>query len=378
MKTWFILQHKDKNTAARAGTILTDHGLIETPIFMPVGTEGTVKALTQEHLLQSVQAQIILGNTYHLYLRPGTETLTKAGGLHEFIGWPKPMLTDSGGYQIFSLSDIRKITTEGVVFKSHLDGSKHLFSPENNVSIQRDIGADFFMALDECTPYPCDKKYAIKSLKITHAWLDRCWQAFCQSSPRYKHDQLFIPIIQGSVYEDLRQESTEEILSYHTPIVAIGGLSVGEPEDILYGITRKVCDCIPQQTGRYLMGVGTPSNLLHCIEAGIDMFDCVLPTRNARHGLIYTSQGILHIKNAKWKNDLSPIDPQSNAVESKTYTKAYLHHLVRSGEILGATLASIQNLSFFTQLMKQARIHILQDIFTSWKASILPVITRKL
>lgn len=378
MKTWFIVQHADKNTKARAGTILTDHGAIDTPIFMPVGTEGTVKGLTQDHLMNSVDAQIILGNTYHLYLRPGTSTLLAAGGLHQFINWSKPMLTDSGGFQIFSLSDIRKITADGVIFKSHLDGSKHLFSPEKNVTVQREIGADLFMALDECTPYPCDKKYARKSLKITHDWLDRCWQAYRQSSPIYAYDQLLIPIIQGSVYDDLRIESTQEALSYKTPIVAIGGLSVGEPEDLLYGITRRVCEHIPVQTGRYLMGVGTPANLLHCIEAGIDMFDCVLPTRNARHGLIYTSEGIIHIKNAKWKNDFSPIDAQSEAGESQKHTKAYLHHLVRSGEMLGATLASIQNLSFFLQLMKQARVEILNDNFSWWKNSILPIISRKL
>lgn len=378
MKTWFILQHTDKTTRARAGTILTDHGLIETPVFMPVGTEGTVKALTQEHLMNSVQAQIILGNTYHLYLRPGTTTLMQSGGLHEFMSWPRPMLTDSGGYQIFSLSDIRKITAEGVIFKSHHDGSKHLFSPESNVHIQREIGADLFMALDECTPYPCDKKYARKSLLITHAWLDRCWQAYCQSNPKYSHDQLFIPIIQGSVYEDLRRESTEEILSYKTPIVAIGGLSVGEPDDLLYGISSRVCEQIPFQVGRYLMGVGTPTNLLQCIEAGVDMFDCVLPTRNARHGLIYTSDGVLHIKNAKWKNDFSPLDTRSRAPESQKYTKAYLHHLIRSGEMLGAILASIQNLSFFMQLMKDARQQILQDNFGEWKRHLLPQISRKL
>lgn len=374
----FDLLHKDNSSAARAGLIHTDHGLIETPIFMPVGTSATVKAVHQSELESQVRAQIILGNTYHLYLRPGCDVISTAGGLHQFMHWPKPLLTDSGGYQVFSLSERRKIKEEGVVFHSHIDGSKHLFTPENVVDTQRILGSDIMMALDECPAYPCEKKYAYRSMEITHRWLQRGFDYFNQTKTLYGHRQIYVPIAQGSMYEDLRAKSVETICSYDNPIYAIGGLSVGEPvEELLKYV--KICTAImPSKSARYLMGVGTPGNLLDCIEQGIDMFDCVLPTRNARHGIIYTKSGILHIKNLKWRTDFTAIDHDSDADTSRVHTKAYLRHLFMTKEILAAQIASIQNLSFYLWLMRQARQEILKDNFKKWKADILIKINHKL
>jgi queuine tRNA-ribosyltransferase len=377
MKPSFNLLCTDSQSSARAGELHTAHGVVETPIFMPVGTAGTVKTVHQHELTNTVQAQIILGNTYHLYLRPGLETLQQAGGLHRFIGWNKPMLTDSGGYQVYSLSQRRKIKEEGVQFMSHIDGSRHFFTPEYAVDIQRIIGADIIMAFDECTPFPCDYKYAAKSLALTHRWLDRCLNHFDQTEPLYGHGQLLAPIVQGSVYKDLRMESAHYIAEKNQSVNAIGGLSVGEPAPLLYEMTGLCCDILPTQHARYLMGVGTPENLLECIALGVDMFDCVLPTRNARHGLIYTSQGILHIKNEKWKRDFSLIDPGLEETETP-YTKAYLRHLIHSGEFLGMQIASLQNLRFYLWLVKEARTQIQNGTFTAWKNQLLPVITRKL
>ncbi len=375
---WFETTNSCPDTKARAGCIRTNHGAVHTPIFMPVGTKGSVKGISQEELADQVGAEIILGNTYHLYLRPGTSILQNAGGLHQFIRWTKPILTDSGGYQIFSLAQMRKLSEEGAVFQSHIDGSKHLFTPENNVDIQRIIGADFIMAFDECTPYPCDYHYAKNSLQITHQWLKRGWEYFNNSQPKYPYPQLFIPIIQGSTYPELRILSTENVLRYENDIYAIGGLSVGEPEEILYDITEKVCDLIPGDKARYLMGVGTPINLLECISRGIDMFDCVLPTRNARHGLLYTRKGVIHIKNAKWKTDYNPIDAESPNESCRYYSKAYLHHLFRNGEMLGARLASLQNLSFYMALVKEARNEIIGGTFKEWKEGLVKQMNQKL
>ncbi len=363
----YKLEATDPKSSARAGTLETDHGIIQTPIFMPVGTQGTVKAVHQKELVDQVNAQIILGNTYHLYLRPGMEVIEAAGGLHKFIGWDKPMLTDSGGYQVFSLSGQRKLKEEGAIFKSHIDGSKHLFSPENTIEIQRKIGADIIMAFDECTPYPCEYNYAKKSLAMTHRWLDRCIKHFENTEPLYGHKQVFAPIVQGSTYNDLRQESAEVIASKGAEINAIGGLSVGEPHEDLYAMTDLVCKILPVDKPRYLMGVGTPSNLLECVALGIDMFDCVLPTRNARHGHLYTSEGVINIKNEKWKKDYSPIDPQSKSLTSRKHSKAYLRHLFNVKEQLGAQIASLHNLSFFLWLMEEARVQIIKGTFSSWK-----------
>ena len=363
----YKLEATDPKSSARAGTLETDHGIIQTPIFMPVGTQGTVKAVHQKELVDQVNAQIILGNTYHLYLRPGMEVIEAAGGLHKFIGWDKPMLTDSGGYQVFSLSGQRKLKEEGAIFKSHIDGSKHLFSPENTIDIQRKIGADIIMAFDECTPYPCEYNYAKKSLAMTHRWLDRCIKHFENTEPLYGHKQVFAPIVQGSTYNDLRQESAEVIASKGAEINAIGGLSVGEPHEDLYAMTDLVCNILPVDKPRYLMGVGTPSNLLECVALGIDMFDCVLPTRNARHGHLYTSEGVINIKNEKWKKDYSPIDPQSKSLTSRKHSKAYLRHLFNVKEQLGAQIASLHNLSFFLWLMEEARVQIIKGTFSSWK-----------
>ncbi len=363
----YKLEATDPKSSARAGTLETDHGIIQTPIFMPVGTQGTVKAVHQKELVDQVNAQIILGNTYHLYLRPGMEVIEAAGGLHKFIGWDKPMLTDSGGYQVFSLSGQRKLKEEGAIFKSHIDGSKHLFSPENTIDIQRKIGADIIMAFDECTPYPCEYNYAKKSLAMTHRWLDRCIKHFENTEPLYGHKQVFAPIVQGSTYNDLRQESAEVIASKGAEINAIGGLSVGEPHEDLYVMTDLVCNILPVDKPRYLMGVGTPSNLLECVALGIDMFDCVLPTRNARHGHLYTSEGVINIKNEKWKKDYSPIDPQSKSLTSRKHSKAYLRHLFNVKEQLGAQIASLHNLSFFLWLMEEARVQIIKGTFSSWK-----------
>jgi queuine tRNA-ribosyltransferase len=363
----FTIQHSDPASKARAGVIQTDHGPVETPIFMPVGTQGTVKAVHFSELEQEVKAQIILGNTYHLYLRPGLDILRKAGGLHAFNTWKKPILTDSGGYQVYSLSHRRKLTAQGVVFQSHIDGSKHLFTPENVMDIQRTIGADFIMAFDECTPYPCDYGYAKKSLKITHDWLLRCFQRLDTTEPLYGYEQTLIPIVQGSVYKDLRKESAEFVAAQNRPANAIGGLAVGEPAEIMYEMTELVCDILPADKPRYLMGVGTPANILEAIALGVDMFDCVMPTRNARHGLLFTTEGIINIKNQKWKEDFSPIDENVPCETSRKHTKAYLRHLFVVEEYLAAQIASLQNLSFYLWLVTEARNKIKEGTFTIWK-----------
>lgn len=374
----FELTHTDPKSNARAGTITTQHGSIQTPIFMPVGTAGTVKAVHQHELKNDIKAQIILGNTYHLYLRPSLSVLKQAGGLHQFNGWHQPILTDSGGYQVYSLSKTRKITPEGVQFRSHIDGSKHLFTPENVMDIQRIIGADFIMAFDECTPYPCEYKYAKNSMHLTHSWLQRCITHFDNTSPLYGYEQTLIPIVQGSTYADLRRQSAETIAAHNRPANAIGGLSVGEPAEEMYAITDLMCQILPQNRPRYLMGVGTPANILECIALGIDMFDCVMPTRNARHGLLFTAEGIMHIRNQKWQHDYSPIDAQSPVPTSQTHTKAYLRHLFISQEILGAQLASLHNLGFYLWLVTQARQKIIEGTFATWKNEMIPKVSQKL
>lgn len=363
----FTLSGSDPLSKARAGLLETDHGVIETPIFMPVGTAGTVKAVHQHELINDIQAQIILGNTYHLYLRPGLEVLQNAGGLHKFIGWDKPILTDSGGYQVYSLTEVRKIREEGVTFRSHIDGSKHLFTPENVMDTQRIIGADIIMAFDECTPYPCDYKYAKKSMEMTHRWLARCCKRFDETDPIYGYNQTLFPIVQGSVYKDLRLKSAEAIASFEREGNAIGGLSVGEPADEMYAMVEVVCSVLPEHKPRYLMGVGTPANLLENIALGIDMFDCVMPTRNARNGMLFTQEGIINIKNKKWEQDYTPIDENSDLWADRQYSKAYLRHLIRSKEILGAQIASLHNLHFYLWLVKEARKHILAGDFYDWK-----------
>ncbi len=374
----FIKLHQDKSSKARAGILKTDRGEILTPIFMPVGTSATVKAVHQRELEEVIRAQIILGNTYHLYLRPGLDIIREAGGLHSFMNWHRPILTDSGGYQVYSLSSRRKLSQDGVKFQSHIDGSSHTFTPESVVEIQRILGSDVMMALDECTPYPCERSYAQKSLKLTNDWLIKGYQKYKETEPLYGKDQIFVPISQGSLYDDLRKSSCEFNAGFDSPLYAIGGLSVGEPEDELYRMTEIATSVMPDDRGRYLMGVGTPANLLECISLGIDMFDCVLPTRNARHGILYTSEGIIHIRNQKWKNDFNPIDLNSNAETSRNHTKAYLRHLFMSSEILGAQIASIHNLSFYLQLMQTAREQILLDQFASWKNKTLSIINTRL
>ena len=366
------------DSKARAGVVHTAHGDIETPIFMPVGTAGTVKAVHQRELENDIQAHIILGNTYHLYLRPGTPLLEKAGGLHKFNGWNKPILTDSGGYQVYSLSDNRKINDEGVTFKSHIDGSKHLFTPENVMDIQRSIGADIIMALDECTPYPCDYNYAKKSLVITHQWLQRCIKRIDETQPLYGYEQTLFPIVQGSVYKDLRIQSAEFIAAQDQGGNAIGGLSVGEPHEMMYEMTDVVCNILPADKPRYLMGVGTPENILECIALGVDMFDCVMPTRNARNGMLFTTQGIVNIRNEKWKDDLSPLDETLGGYASTFYSKAYLRHLIINKEILGAQIASIHNLTFYLWLVKQARKQIISGTFTDWKNAMVKKVSARL
>lgn len=363
----FNLLHTDKGSKARAGTIETAHGTIETPIFMPVGTAGTVKGVHQRELKNDIEAQIILGNTYHLYLRPGLDTLEAAGGLHKFNNWDAPILTDSGGYQVYSLSGVRKIKEEGVTFRSHIDGAKHLFTPENVMDIQRVIGADIIMAFDECTPYPCDYRYAKRSMEMTHRWLKRCCDRFDETQPKYGYDQTLFPIVQGSTYKDLRIQSAEAISSFGREGNAIGGLSVGEPAEEMYEMTEIVTNILPKDKPRYLMGVGTPQNILECIALGIDMFDCVMPTRNARNGMLFTSEGFINIKNEKWKNDFSPIDPNSDLYSDLQYSKAYLRHLVISKEILAAQIATLHNLHFYLWLVKEARKHIIEGDFASWK-----------
>ncbi len=374
----FKLISKDPNSKARTGIVTTDHGDIPTPIFMPVGTAGSVKAVHQRELVQDIEAKIILGNTYHLYLRPGIELLEKSGGLHKFNGWNHPILTDSGGYQVYSLSENRKIKPEGVTFKSHIDGSKHFFSPESVMDIQRSIGADIIMAFDECTPYPCEYAYAKKSMKMTHDWLARCVNRMDNTSPRYDYSQALFPIVQGSVYKDLRKESAEFIASQNQQGNAIGGLSVGEPHEIMYEMTDLVCGILPADKPRYLMGVGTPENILECIALGIDMFDCVMPTRNARNGMLFTTQGIINIRNEKWKDDLSAIDLELGGYVSTLHSKAYLRHLIINKEILGAQIASIHNLTFYLWLVKQARQKIEEGIFAEWKNKMVKVVSQRL
>ncbi len=363
----FNLHHTDTLTKARAGTIVTDHGQIQTPIFMPVGTAGSVKAVTQQQLVTNVKAQIILGNTYHLYLRPGLEIMEAAGGLHQFNGWQKPILTDSGGYQVFSLANNRKLTEEGALFQSHIDGSKHLFSPEKVMDIQRIIGGDIIMAFDECPPYPSDYAYAKKSMELTHRWLKRCFTRFNETPDKYGYTQNLFPIIQGSTYKDLRTASAEFVASQNATGNAIGGLSVGEPTEMMYDFTAHCCSILPTEKPRYLMGVGTPWNILECIALGVDMFDCVMPTRNGRNAMLFTSKGIINIDNKKWEKDFSPIDEGIDCDMSNYYSKAYLRHLMKSKEYLGLTIASVHNLAFYLWLITEARKRILDNSFKAWK-----------
>ncbi|MDR1975269.1 MAG: tRNA guanosine(34) transglycosylase Tgt [Bacteroidales bacterium] len=374
----FNIKHTDINSKARAGSIATEHGIIETPIFMPVGTVGAVKAVEISDLTDDIHAQIILGNTYHLYLRPGLSVLEQAGGLHRFNGWDKSILTDSGGYQVFSLSAMRKLTPDGVIFQSHIDGSRHEFTPEGVMNIERVIGGDIIMAFDECTPFPCDYGYAKKSMDITHSWLDRCVKHFRSTEPRYDYKQSLFPIVQGSVYKDLRRISAEKIASVEAEGNAIGGLSVGEPKEVMYEITEQVCDILPADKPRYLMGVGTPENILEGISQGVDMFDCVMPTRNGRNGMIFTKDGILNMRNKKWENDFSPIEEDGASAVDTFYTKAYLRHLFHAGEILAGMIASRHNLAFYLWLVGQAREHILAGDFASWKKEMVEKVTTRL
>ena len=368
----------DKKSQARVGKLETAHGIINTPIFMPVGTLGSVKGIHQRELNEDIKAEIILANTYHLYLRPGMDIIKKSGGIHRFINYKKPMLTDSGGFQVYSLSENRKITEEGVTFQSHINGDSHFFSPEKAIDIQREIGADIIMAFDECTPYPCDYNYAKKSMELTHRWLIRCKKHFEKTKPLYGYEQYLFPIVQGGTYQDLRKISAKNISSHDFPGYAIGGLSVGEPHKEMYEMTSVVTNILPQKKPRYLMGVGTPSNLLECIALGIDMFDCVLPTRNARNGLLYTIEGSINIKNKKWENDLSVIDPNGTTYVDHNYSKAYLRHLIISKEILGKQIASIHNLGFFLELLKNARKHIEIGDFFEWKNELVKKLEQRL
>jgi queuine tRNA-ribosyltransferase len=374
----FQLTATDTKSGARAGVLTTSHGEIHTPIFMPVGTAGSVKAVHQRELENDIGAEIILGNTYHLYLRPGIPLLKNAGGLHKFTGWNRPILTDSGGYQVYSLGANRKITEAAVLFKSHIDGSSHTFSPEDVMDIQRAIGADIIMAFDECTPFPCDYKYAKDSMDLTHRWLKRCISRLDTTDPLYDYSQTLFPIVQGSTYPDLRRASAEFIASQDQLGNAIGGLSVGEPHEDMYAMTSLVCGILPRDKPRYLMGVGTPENILECIALGIDMFDCVMPTRNARNGMLFTTEGIINIRNEKWKDDLSSIDAQLGGYVSTFHSKAYLRHLIINKEILGAQIASIQNLTFYLWLVKEARKQIIEGTFASWKADLAPKVSRRL
>ena len=374
----FELLKSDAQTKARAGKITTDHGVIETPIFMPVGTVASVKGVHQRELKQDINPDIILGNTYHLYLRPKTDILEKAGGLHKFMNWDRNILTDSGGYQVYSLSANRKIKEEGVKFKSHIDGSYHFFSPESVMEIQRSIGADIIMAFDECTPYPCDYNYAKRSMHMTHRWLDRCISHLEKTPLKYDYNQTFFPIVQGSTYKDLRQQSAEYIANAGAEGNAIGGLSVGEPAEEMYAMTEVVCDILPKEKPRYLMGVGTPINILENIALGIDMFDCVMPTRNARNGMLFTSEGIINIKNNKWKDDFSPVDPMGITFVDTHYTKAYLRHLFAAEEFLGKQIATIHNLGFYLWLVREARKHILEGDFAVWKNQMVKKLGQRL
>lgn len=374
----FELLHTDPKSKARAGKLHTDHGVIETPIFMPVGTVGSVKGVHQTELENDVEAQIILGNTYHLFLRPGLDVLESAGGLHQFINWKRPILTDSGGYQVYSLSGSNNINEEGVTFQSHVDGSYHMFTPEKAVDIQRTIGADIIMAFDECTPYPCEYDYAKQSMHMTHRWLKRCMTQMERTEPKYGYEQALFPIVQGSTYRDLRIESAETIASFDAAGNAIGGLSVGEPDEDLYEMTDLVASILPKDRPRYLMGVGTPVNILECIALGIDMFDCVMPSRNARHGMLFTSEGVINIKNQKWEKDFSPIDPNGKSFVDSTYSKAYLRHLIRTKEYLGIQIATLHNLSFYLWLVGEARKQIVNGTFAQWKDEMVPRLSNRL
>ena len=374
----FVIERRDSETKARTGMLKTAHGDIPTPIFMPVGTAGTVKGILQRDLMEDIKARIILGNTYHLYLRPGTEIMRGAGGLHRFMSWKRPLLTDSGGYQVFSLTGNRKLTQEGAIFKSHIDGSKHIFTPENTIDIQRIFGADIIMAFDECTPFPCDYGYAKKSMELTHQWLDRAVTRFRETEPVWGHEQFLFPIVQGSTFDDLRKQSAEKIASVSMMGNAIGGLSVGEPAEEMYRTLEIVNEILPQEKPRYLMGVGTPVNILEAIERGIDMFDCVMPTRNGRNGMLFTNEGIINIKNRKWIDDYSPIDPDGPSTVSLYYSKAYLRHLVISGEILGAQISSIHNLAFYLKLVTEARKQIEEGNFKKWKDQMTKKLSERL
>jgi queuine tRNA-ribosyltransferase len=374
----FEIQSVDGSSKARAGQLTTDHGTVQTPVFMPVGTAGSVKTVSQQQLEEDVKAQIILGNTYHLYLRPGLDIMEQAGGLHKFNGWKHPILTDSGGYQVFSLAGTRKITEEGVIFQSHIDGSRHLFTPEKVMDIQRIIGADLIMAFDECPPYPSDYSYASKSMHLTHRWLDRCFDRFNSTPDKYGYSQNLLPIVQGSTFTGLRKESCEYIGSRNAVANAIGGLSVGEPEEMMYELCSLCCDNLPADKPRYLMGVGTPWNILECISLGIDMFDCVMPTRNGRNGMLFTTNGVINIDNKKWENDFSPIDDGIACAVSNFYSKAYLRHLVKSKEVLGLTIASIHNLAFYMHLVTDARRHIIAGDFNSWKNEMVARLKQRL
>ncbi|MCU0362067.1 MAG: tRNA guanosine(34) transglycosylase Tgt [Bacteroidales bacterium] len=374
----FTIGARDRESKARAGTLRTAHGLIPTPVFMPVGTLGTVKGVLQHMLASDINASIILGNTYHLYLRPGTEIFRACGGLHRFIGWERPMLTDSGGYQVFSLTGNRKLTEEGAVFKSHIDGSRHLFTPENTVDIQRVIGADIIMAFDECAPWPCDYSYAMDSVALTHRWLARAVRRFRESEPLWGYEQFLFPIVQGGTYDDLRKMSAEKVAEAGLSGNAIGGLSVGEPAEDMYRTIEIVNAILPEDKPRYLMGVGTPVNILEAIERGIDMFDCVMPTRNGRNGMLFTWKGTLNMRNRKWIDDFSPVDPEGPSIVSRSYSKAYLRHLVMAGENLGAQIASIHNLAFYIQLVTEARKKIEEGVFRKWKESMVKVLSERL
>jgi queuine tRNA-ribosyltransferase len=374
----FEISACDGQSKARAGRITTDHGVIETPVFMPVGTAATVKAVHNKDLEEQVRPDIILGNTYHLFLRPGLEAIAMAGGIHGFMSWRKPVLTDSGGYQVYSLAERRKLTVEGVTFQSHIDGSRHLFSPERVIDIQRTIGADIIMAFDECTPYPCDYQYAAKSMKLTHDWLKRCCTHFDNTDGHYGYSQTLFPIVQGSTFKDLRIESAKYISECDREGNAIGGLSVGEPKESMYEMTELVCDILPAEKPRYLMGVGTPENIIECIGLGVDMFDCVMPTRNARNGMLFTKEGIINIRNKKWQFDQSPIDPHGEAFVDTMYSRSYLRHLFVAGEMLGPMIATIHNLSFYTRLAREAREQILSNNFAAWKRDTISNVTQRL
>ena len=374
----FELKHTADQSKARTGYITTGHGNIETPIFMPVGTAGSVKGIHKRDLKDDIGAQIILGNTYHLYLRPGLSIIEQAGGLHKFNGWDGPILTDSGGYQVFSLGDIRKLSEEGAKFQSHIDGSSHLFTPENVIDTQRTIGADIMMAFDECTPGDAEYEYARKSMEMTQRWLDRCWNQFAKTSPKYGYSQSLFPIVQGAVYPDLRAKSAQNVLQYNSDGYSIGGLSVGEPEKDMYAMIEVVNEILPENKPRYLMGVGTPVNILEGIDRGIDMFDCVMPTRNGRNGMLFTKKGVMNMRNKKWADDFSPVDPDGTSFVDHHYSRAFLRHLVISGEMLGAQIASQHNLAFYLWLVKEARKHILDNTFKGWKEEMVKQLSVRL